>query len=500
MNKMKKSKIKKLGLQFFRKIIREKNLSWKWIREESKTFNQHKAKFDKQNDKEKTYFKTGEDCNEFGVANCSSAQNTYVPVYLMLPLDFINNDGNLNNQGELDDWFGKIKNEAGADGVMADVWWGIVESNEKNYNWAGYDQLVSLLQKHDLKLQCVMSFHQCGTNTGDKCYIPLPQFVLDVGNSNPDIYYTDKNGHRDQEYLSLGVDTETVFNGRSAVDMYNDFMSAFASHFADHLGNTIVEVQVGLGPAGEMRYPSYQLQDNLWKFPGVGGFQCFDKYMKASLQKSANNAGHSEYNKIPSVEYNSYPYQTSFFTEGTSDNYRSQYGAWFLSWYSQQLISHGDRVLAKANAIFSGKVQIAAKISGIHWWYKTSNHAAECTTGYFNTDENDGYRAPAQLLKKYDVLFDFTCLEMSDSSQPSWADCGPQELVQQTLSDAKAQGIKYGGENALNVYDTGSFGRIENVARQGINSFTYLRLTSDLINNGGNWNNFKGFVWNMHNL
>jgi hypothetical protein len=27
---------------------------------------------------------------------------------------------------------------------------------------------------------------------------------------------------------------------------------------------------VGLGPAGELRYPSYQLK--LWKFPGVGEY------------------------------------------------------------------------------------------------------------------------------------------------------------------------------------------------------------------------------------
>lgn len=35
---------------------------------------------------------------------------------------------------------------------------------------------------------------------------------------------------------------------------------------------TIIDIEVGLGPAGELRYPSYQ--DNQgWKFPGVGEFQ-----------------------------------------------------------------------------------------------------------------------------------------------------------------------------------------------------------------------------------
>ena len=39
----------------------------------------------------------------------------------------------------------------------------------------------------------------------------------------------------------------------------------------------IQEIQVGMGPAGELRYPSYPEQDGVWKFPGIGAFQCFDK-------------------------------------------------------------------------------------------------------------------------------------------------------------------------------------------------------------------------------
>lgn len=34
-----------------------------------------------------------------------------------------------------------------------------------------------------------------------------------------------------------------------------------------------------MGPAGELRYPSYPEQDETWKFPGIGAFQCFDKVM-----------------------------------------------------------------------------------------------------------------------------------------------------------------------------------------------------------------------------
>jgi hypothetical protein len=44
-------------------------------------------------------------------------------------------------------------------------------------------------------------------------------------------------------------------------------------------GTVITEVTVGMGPAGELRYPSYPEGDGRWRFPGVGEYQCYDKYM-----------------------------------------------------------------------------------------------------------------------------------------------------------------------------------------------------------------------------
>ena len=41
---------------------------------------------------------------------------------------------------------------------------------------------------------------------------------------------------------------------------------------ADFLdAGVIVDIEVGLGPAGEMRYPSYP-QSQGWVFPGIGEF------------------------------------------------------------------------------------------------------------------------------------------------------------------------------------------------------------------------------------
>lgn len=44
------------------------------------------------------------------------------------------------------------------------------------------------------------------------------------------------------------------------------------------------EIQVGLGPCGELRYPAYPESNGTWKFPGIGEFQCYDKVSLTPIQ------------------------------------------------------------------------------------------------------------------------------------------------------------------------------------------------------------------------
>lgn len=50
-----------------------------------------------------------------------------------------------------------------------------------------------------------------------------------------------------------------------------------------------------------------------------------------------------------------------FFTNG-NDNYASDYGRFFLTWYSNKLIQHGDDILAAARGVFGNRVELAGEL------------------------------------------------------------------------------------------------------------------------------------------
>lgn len=92
-----------------------------------------------------------------------------VPVYVMMPLDSVNMGNGLNRRKAMSASLQALKS-AGVEGIMMDVWWGLVERDEPGvYNWGGYQDLLELAHKFGLKVQAVMSFHQCGGNVGDSC-------------------------------------------------------------------------------------------------------------------------------------------------------------------------------------------------------------------------------------------------------------------------------------------------------------------------------------------
>jgi beta-amylase len=220
------------------------------------------------------------------------------------------------------------------------------------------------------------------------------------------------------------------------------------------------------------------------------------QYMRASLEAAAVAAGHQEWGRggpHDAGEYKQMPDDTGFFRrEGT---WSTEYGHFFLAWYSGMLLEHGDRVLAAAEAVFGGTgATLSAKVAGIHWHYRTRSHAAELTAGYYNTRDRDGYAPIARMLAKRGAVLNFTCMEMKDEQQPKHASCSPELLVQQVKTAASAAGVELAGENALERYDEAAFSQVASTARgAALAAFTYLRMNKTLFD-GDNWRQFVSFV------
>ncbi|KAG6574880.1 Beta-amylase 1, chloroplastic, partial [Cucurbita argyrosperma subsp. sororia] len=426
-----------------------------------------------------------------------------VAVFVMMPLDCVTMENKVKKRKAMEVSFQAMKG-AGVEGVMVDVWWGLVEKERPGeYNFGGYEEFFAMAAKYGLKVQAVMSFHQCGGNVGDSCTIPLPRWVVEEMEKDPELAYTDQWGRRNFEYLSLGCDDLPVLKGRTPVQCYADFMRAFKQNFNHLLGNTIVEIQVGMGPAGELRYPSYPEQNGTWRFPGIGAFQCFDEYMLSSLNAAANAAGKPEWGSTGPTDaghYNNWPEDTRFFKK-EGGGWNSSYGEFFLSWYSQILLDHGDTILSHASSIFKpSSAKISVKIAGIHWHYGTRSHAPELTAGYYNTRYHDGYVPIAQMLARHGAIFNFTCIEMHNHEQPQNALCAPENLVRQvSLATQKAQ-VPLAGENALPRYDERAHDQIVRASLlegdREMCAFTYLRMNPQLFEED-NWRRFVGFVQKM---
>ncbi|KAE8693828.1 Beta-amylase [Hibiscus syriacus] len=430
------------------------------------------------------------------------AGTPYVPVCVMLPLGVINMKCELVDPDSLLKQLRVLKS-INVDGVMTDCWWGIVEAHApQEYNWNGYRRLFQMVHELKLKLQVVMSFHECGGNVGDDVCIPLPHWVAEIGRSNPDIFFTDREGRRNTECLSWGIDKERVLRGRTAVEVYFDFMRSFRVEFDEFFEDGIISmVEVGLGPCGELRYPSCPVKHG-WRYPGIGEFQCYDQYMLKSLRKAAEMRGHNYWARGPdnAGSYISHPHETGFFCDG--GDYDGYYGRFFLNWYSQVLVNHGDLVLSLAKSAFEGTC-IAVKLPGIHWLYKTSSHAAELTAGFYNPCNRDGYVAIAEMLHKHGAALNFACAELQrEELQEALAD--PHGLAWQVLNAAWDSCIVVASENAFHCHDRVGYNKILHTVKpvndpegRHFSSFTYLRLTP-LLMERDNFAEFERFVKRMH--
>lgn len=104
------------------------------------------------------------------------------------------------------------------------------------------------------------------------------------------------------------------------------------NEFEEELGDLITEVIIGMGPHGELRYPSYPQANGMWHFPGIGEFQCYDRFLRARLVAAAEAAGQPSWGESAprsAGHYCNCPHETEFFAEDNG-GWATEQGAFFL--------------------------------------------------------------------------------------------------------------------------------------------------------------------------
>uniref|UniRef100_A0A0E0C7W1 Beta-amylase n=1 Tax=Oryza meridionalis TaxID=40149 RepID=A0A0E0C7W1_9ORYZ len=95
----------------------------------------------------------------------------------------------------------------------------------------------------------------------------------------------------------------------------------------------IVDIEVGLG----LQIPILPSQG--WEFPGIG------QIPRGGLQSGGDRSRAPE---VAAGEYNDTPEDTFFFT-ADGGTYLTEAGRFFLTWYSNKLLEHGDKILDGMN-------------------------------------------------------------------------------------------------------------------------------------------------------
>lgn len=389
----------------------------------------------------------------------------------------------------------------GIHSVSTDVWWGLVEAKEGQFNWRYYDKMAEHITQAGLKWTPILSFHQCGGNVGDNnVFVPVPNWVWEklatkvAGGDAIAAQYVSEQGHASKEYVSAWA-TDLV------LDNYAGVMREFRSHFANRAGG-ISEINISLGPAGELRYPSYNSHDKDTGYPTRGALQAYSELARQSfrdfaLKKYGGLEGVRQAWKLADLtvdKINPPDNANEFFNHKDHENL--QYGRDFFDWYSDSLISHGRKVLGAAVNVFGEQgspfmgVDIGAKVPGVHWYVGERNgdavvlsgRLAELTAGLIRTSQNDwgsdasgrGYRPILSMFQDFQplrpgmgnrVVPAMTALELPDGQDGAQAQSIPHTLATWVGQEAKRLHVPLNGENALSftLQDAASWDRMHSL-------------------------------------
>jgi beta-amylase len=330
----------------------------------------------------------------------------------------------------------------GVDAVSVDVWWGDVEkAGDNRFDWSYYDRVFEAITDAGLEIAPIFSFHQCGGNVGDDYTSLLPTWLWQkyAGRSLHGVRIGPHGLQHRSEQGNWSPETVQGWADRLVGGEYRDFTVAFTRHFERRFGRHITEINVSLGPSGELRYPSYNSHDTGSGYPTRGALQSYSPLAVRDLQRWAVERYHSlrGVNRAWGTHLHSRRQirppadADAFFTSGA---YRSsRYGLDFVDWYNGSLVQHGKRMLTTVIRALGGSFRhadVGYKVPGIHWQMGQDSpypRATEVTTGLIQTSVDEsawrtghGYARiiglGARPIHRRHVVMHFTALEMDDNN------------------------------------------------------------------------------------
>jgi hypothetical protein len=460
-----------------------------------------------------------------------SAAGSLETAAVMAPLDM-----DVNNPAEMqafEDQLAEAK-AIGVDTVSVDVWWGKAERNgDQQFDWTYYDQVFDKIRQAGLKIVPILSFHKCGGGPGDDCNIPLPHWLWSAftgdGLSESDLKYESETGNIQDDAIVPWATANPV-----VLAEYRELMQEFSAHFAPIAGS-FVEINISLGPTGELRYPAYNGTDG-WKFPNRGNFQAYSDLAQegfrdwalasfGDLDGVATRWGTplSDRNEIrvPGGELPDHSGLRAQIFVNDNDHVDAQYGRDFIDWYNQSLVDHGRRLLLAADETLVGAMEgipLGAKLPGINWQMMSCGpdprpRIAEITVGLVRTsldlsERSDayGYAPIMDMLADVkqqigrDLILHFTAAEMDNDAVCGEGGSQAKTLVFWISQAAQDRKITHKSENALACVDTPgddrSWDHIRNVFTHApYKGFTLLRLTHTGCNPWGvDKAQYQGFI------
>ena len=420
----------------------------------------------------------------------------------------------------VEDWEGfkrdlKRAKEIGITAISTDVWWGKVEgAGDQQFDWGYYDSVSSVIIEHGLKWVPILSFHQCGGNVGDDCDIPIPGWLWgQLGGDDPNqLKYKSEKGNYSTEVIALWADDR-------AREEYVEFIAAFRDRY-NNKAQHIEEINVGAGPSGELRYPSYNSHDG-FNYPARGFLQAYSKpaledfrtYAKAKYATLERIS--AAWNIDPALSDWSQVRPPSNADEffGLRDYLHIQYGKDFTDWYNGALVKHGafmiELALETLGDSFPG-VPLGIKIPGVHWQISSPAipRSAEVTAGLIPTNldlfEEHTAHCYAPILdmiqrastNKRQVVLHFTCLEMdNEPGHPNYSEA--KNLVFWVAQGASNAGVEIMGENALSggVMNDHGWDNIDNAVRwSDYRGLTTLRVGNLAANDGLGFHRYQRLI------